>query len=51
MDSYEILYALYRIQGLSDPAHGVESDKLDEIYEIASDVMRRTGFQPNPGDD
>lgn len=50
MDSYEILHALYRIQGLADPQNGVQSETLDEIYEIASDVMRRTGFNPDPGD-
>lgn len=49
MGSHDILMAVYRTQGLADPNHSADDLKarMDEIYEMACDVMRRTGFHPD----
>jgi hypothetical protein len=52
MDSYQILMAVYRIQGASDPNHN-DSDikeRMREIFDDACEVMRKTGFNPDPED-
>jgi hypothetical protein len=48
MTSYEILMALYRIQGASDPNQSPETlaERMAEIYAAACDVMDGTGFEP-----
>jgi transcriptional regulator of met regulon len=50
MDSYNILMAVYQIQGASDPNHPNESlkERMEEIFAAASSVMRQTGFNPDP---
>ena len=52
MGSHDILMAVYRTQGLADPNNPSSSAddlkaRMDEIYEMACDVMRRTGFHPD----
>lgn len=49
MDVHAILEAVYRIQGLSDSSHPAKSleERMAEIFDLACDIMRRTGFQPD----
>lgn len=49
MDSTAILEAVYEIQGLSDPNDSPETqlERLQRIYELASTVMRKTGYEPS----
>ena len=44
----EILEVVYQIQGLADGAHPDASrkERLDEIYALACELMRSTGYQP-----
>jgi hypothetical protein len=45
----EIVEALYRMQCLADPNHPADSmlERLEEMYDIACDIMRRTGYMPD----
>lgn len=49
MDVTAILEAVHRIQGAADPNHPAESmaARMDEVWEVACEVMRRTGYQPD----
>lgn len=49
MNTKDILEIVYQIQGAADPAHpaGTRAERLDEIYELACDVMRQTGYRPD----
>lgn len=49
MNTDEILEIMYRIQGFSDPNGNTEmmTERMTEIFELASDVMRRTGYHPD----
>ena len=52
MDSYNILNAVYQIQGLADPNESPKSleERMREIYDLACHVMEQTGFQPDSND-
>lgn len=49
MDTHAILQIMYEIQGNADPAHPEKSlkERMQEIYDKACEVMRRTGFDPD----
>jgi len=45
----ELLQAIYEIQGKSDPNHPPESlqERMNDIFEIASALMKQTGWEPS----
>jgi transcriptional regulator of met regulon len=49
VDFQTLLDALYQIQGASHPNQPAASakERLDEIFEIASRMMRQSGYQPD----
>ncbi len=53
MDVDKILDAVYEIQGNADPNDSprTRKERLDRIYELACEVMDRTGYDPDAGKD
>lgn len=51
MDTNQILAYVYEIQGNSDPndSPATRKERLARIYEIACEIMDRTGYQPWDG--
>lgn len=47
-DFEELLSLVHQIQGASDPNHPLTTDRerLDEIHELTSAMMRKTGWTP-----
>jgi transcriptional regulator of met regulon len=44
-----LLDVIYRIQGASDPNDSPQTlkERMDEIYELASRVMKESGYEPD----
>jgi transcriptional regulator of met regulon len=49
MSVNEILEIIYEIQGAADPNHPAADlkERMDEIFERASEVMRKTAYDPD----